>query len=217
MRRATWTRPHKLRESARLPGGWEEYDDDTTGRKYYCNQRDLSRTWTHPLAADRPQDVDSFQVNHHESETLPGGWEEYDDDTTGRKYYLNQKDLSTTWTHPLAADRPENVRSLQVNDHEPMSLDQRLMTEECQLVSQSASSAPFRALMFSVKLHRLVARRAQQRPSTVHQQDGSDLGSSLVNLSSSWVQAVQDLRLSAKRHSGFDRLVSLGSTYSAEI
>ena len=186
--------------TASLPHGWEMVRDER-GRDYYWSTRLRRATWT------RPHEL-------RESATLPSGWEEYDDDN-GRKFYYNRRQRSTTWTHPLADDRLDDDRLEDVNDQE----------EKEPLPARSRGALPAPSSRQPTQIDRACKNRSDEEQPQLQSREGKEeceAGSS--DLRRSWAEAVRDLTasagsstLSGRRHSGFDRLVSLGSAYGADI
>ena len=134
-----------------LPDGWVEVVDEASGSTYYVNKIDNTTTWSRPTMSDLAMDSAMKQPSQPEQapeekqevapapeqqeqeqeETenaqdvapLPPGWMELKDEASGRSYYVNQADNTTTWERPVstsdaAEEKPEAVGEEKV-DHTP--------------------------------------------------------------------------------------------------
>jgi Sec23-binding domain of Sec16/WW domain len=115
--------------NAELPAGWVELVDDASGTPYYLFEADGTSTWDKPVfepvlghftthrAADiikselKLETVDSNEdvcptrtyiedSGHLPSMSLPDGWVELIDETSGMSYFLFEANGTTTWERP---------------------------------------------------------------------------------------------------------------------
>lgn len=99
----------KLAQMGKLPPGWVEAKDPSSGASYYYNESTGITQW------ERPGQIPSIQQVPSLSQ-LPGDWVESVDETTGHKYYYNTKTLVSQWEHPdssnrAASEKPGNMVS----------------------------------------------------------------------------------------------------------
>ncbi|XP_072966477.1 uncharacterized protein [Typha angustifolia] len=83
----------RVADSLKLPPGWVETKDPTTGSSYFYNENTRESQWEHPSAT-------AGNVRNPVASSLPQDWEEAVDGTTGKKYYYNTKTCITQWEHP---------------------------------------------------------------------------------------------------------------------
>ncbi|KAF9592349.1 hypothetical protein IFM89_014275 [Coptis chinensis] len=77
----------------KLPPGWIEATDPSTGSVFYYNQNTSKSQWESPL--------ESATGSHSPSTShLPPHWQEALDETTGQKYYYNTKTHVSQWNKP---------------------------------------------------------------------------------------------------------------------
>lgn len=87
-----------------LPPGWEQVSDPATGNPYYCNRATGESSWTIPAAAApapfaaAPAPV--MAPAPVPAVTLPPGWEQTNDPTSGKPYYFNRATSETRWEPP---------------------------------------------------------------------------------------------------------------------
>mmetsp|Transcript_29112 Transcript_29112/g.58134 ORF Transcript_29112/g.58134 Transcript_29112/m.58134 type:complete len:422 (+) Transcript_29112:285-1550(+) len=89
---------------------WSEAIDPKSGRTYYVNFATKETSWTRPQggATHQPQPTTTYQPrttpspSSSSSSSLPAGWEERFDDSTGKAFYINHNTRTTTWTRPGA-------------------------------------------------------------------------------------------------------------------
>mmetsp|Transcript_13903 Transcript_13903/g.32313 ORF Transcript_13903/g.32313 Transcript_13903/m.32313 type:complete len:182 (+) Transcript_13903:98-643(+) len=89
--------------AAPLPAGWSE-NRDGTGRSYFVNQYTNTTQWERPFQPAAPPPVVVVQAPPPAPPpaypALPPGWEEKRD-PTGKVYYTNHADQTTSWERPL--------------------------------------------------------------------------------------------------------------------
>ncbi|XVF07061.1 hypothetical protein REPUB_Repub06bG0104700 [Reevesia pubescens] len=92
----------QLMEIGKLPPGWVEAKDPSTGASYYCNESIGKSQWERPVET-------SAHVPF--ATRLGGDWVEAVDETTGQKYYYNTKTNISQWecpdlSQPVASEHP---------------------------------------------------------------------------------------------------------------
>ncbi len=117
-------------EALDLPPGWVQEVDPSSGKPYYYNEVEKITTWERPSVSeklndglgehseneptiDEPStvsigiqdewvDVDSLPTteNNSAAATLPKGWVQLTDETSGKTYYYHKEDNVTTWDRP---------------------------------------------------------------------------------------------------------------------
>ena len=93
-----------------LPSGWESRVDPTTGRPFYVNLVERTTSWerpTAPAAAPTPAPTPApppvtEQTEEASLASLPAGWEARVDPTSGRTFYVNLTERTTSWNPPTA-------------------------------------------------------------------------------------------------------------------
>nr|KJB46179.1 hypothetical protein B456_007G351400 [Gossypium raimondii] len=83
----------QLMETAKLPPGWVEAKDPSTGVSYYYNESKGKSQWERPVETSSSTHF-PFATRHVED------WVEAVDETTGRKYYYNTKTNISQWECP---------------------------------------------------------------------------------------------------------------------
>ncbi|GLT88016.1 hypothetical protein SLE2022_060610 [Rubroshorea leprosula] len=83
----------ELAQIGKLPPGWVEAKDPSSGASYYYNESTGVSQWERPGATSTSGQMPLFSQ-------LPGDWVEAVDDTTGCKYYYNTKTQLSQWKHP---------------------------------------------------------------------------------------------------------------------
>ncbi|KAA3472136.1 WW domain-binding protein 4 isoform X3 [Gossypium australe] len=83
----------QLMETAKLPPGWVEAKDPSTGASYYYNESKGKSQWERPVETSSSTHF-PFATRHVED------WVEAVDETTGRKYYYNTKTNISQWECP---------------------------------------------------------------------------------------------------------------------
>merc|ERR1712060_635208 len=78
-----------------LPGGWESYIDEKSGRPYYFNVDTREVTWSNPCEADGMIERE---------EELPDGWESQIDEASGQPYFWHRDTREVTWISPNQSD-----------------------------------------------------------------------------------------------------------------
>jgi hypothetical protein len=116
-----------------MPDKWNKYTDDTYDRNYYVNSVDGTTQWTPPPGSSggsasvpdgteqneqpaatttatttkvpQKSEGQEEQKEHHAraNTVLPQGWEKYQDDSTGRNYYVNEETSQTEWIPPTGS------------------------------------------------------------------------------------------------------------------
>ncbi|KAG9449393.1 hypothetical protein H6P81_009358 [Aristolochia fimbriata] len=82
--------------ASKLPPGWVEAKDPTSGSLYYYNENTGESQWEIPGESGRVLQPSSFS-------SLPADWLEAVDDSTGQKYYCNTKTNVSQWEHPSSS------------------------------------------------------------------------------------------------------------------
>ena len=131
-----------------LPEGWEELIDESTGQVYYFNSELNKTQWDKPVIEKNASDKDTEQVadsigddvpeeelNDDEVKdaptSLPLGWEELVDESSGQTYYFNELKNITQW------ERPESDET--INDDSSMIISSEQIDETAE---QSTLSQP---------------------------------------------------------------------------
>ncbi|OMO97738.1 hypothetical protein CCACVL1_04476 [Corchorus capsularis] len=83
----------QLMETGKLPPGWVEAKDPSTGASYYYNESIGKTQW------ERPAET-SLSAHFAFAKQLVGDWVEAVDETTGHKYYYNTKTNTSQWECP---------------------------------------------------------------------------------------------------------------------
>eukprot|EP00474_Spongospora_subterranea_P009622 CRZ10080.1 hypothetical protein [Spongospora subterranea] len=109
--------------SAPLPENWTVYLDETTGAPFFYNTVTNESCWDRPSGQNSPSIDNSTPSKHSPStnnessivpvpvlDSLPLGWEEFQDDKTGVPYYYNKNTDECSWVHPKAAAAGESAR-----------------------------------------------------------------------------------------------------------
>ena len=84
-----------------LPTGYQQQIDPSTGKAFYVNLMTGETSWTPPTGAAAAP-VPMAPSAPPSSAGLPPGWEERVDPTSGRKFYINHANKSTSWELPTA-------------------------------------------------------------------------------------------------------------------
>jgi hypothetical protein len=99
-----------------LPEHWTEHEDPSSGKKYFYHTKNKSTSWTRPVSTDAATPTKGHNVSkslgHHSMKaaakmvvaTLPEHWTEHKDPTSGKTYFFNTKNQSTSWTRPTATN-----------------------------------------------------------------------------------------------------------------
>jgi FYVE zinc finger/WW domain len=89
--------------------GWVKSTDPNTGRVFYANHITRVTQWEPPPGwNDAPQPPKPpITPKIDESSSLPPGWEEMKDPTTGRSFYVDHARQITTWTRPVSQNTDE--------------------------------------------------------------------------------------------------------------
>lgn len=120
-----------------LPMGWSAVVDESSGRTYYYHAESGQTCWELPLddakaseddtpdenveetsptegEEDNAPDVDIVRKEEEtKSEALPDGWSELVDASSGRVYYFNSTDNSTSWEKPTVSTDDFEIDSSQ--------------------------------------------------------------------------------------------------------
>ncbi|XP_022742237.1 uncharacterized protein LOC111293657 isoform X3 [Durio zibethinus] len=96
----------QLMEIGKLPPGWVEAKDPSTGASYYYNESIGKSQWERPVET-------SWSAHIPFATRLGGDWVEAVDETTGHKYYYNTKTNISQWecpnlSQPVASECPGN-------------------------------------------------------------------------------------------------------------
>ena len=107
-----------------LPAGWESRVDGASGRRFYVNLKQRTTSWTLPTADAAAEEEQEEEARQQEEEArqqeeearqadaaalllapeseppLPHSWESRVDVTTGRRFYVNLAQRTTSWTLP---------------------------------------------------------------------------------------------------------------------
>ncbi|XP_017627708.1 uncharacterized protein LOC108470771 isoform X1 [Gossypium arboreum] len=99
----------QLMETAKLPPGWVEAKDPSSGASYYYNESKGKSQWERPVETSSSTHF-PFATRHVED------WVEAVDETTGRKYYYNTKTNISQWEcpdvlKPFASQHPGSMVS----------------------------------------------------------------------------------------------------------
>ncbi len=129
-REAAASYPEINKETNDLPEGWVELIDESSGLPYYFNESENKTTWDKPIStsAENEENMPVFDdqieekkdgeaeridtVNEtsaskqNEPSSLPAGWTEVIDPSSGKPYYYNEVENVTTWEKPI-----QNVKS----------------------------------------------------------------------------------------------------------
>jgi len=84
-----------------LPTGYQQQIDPSTGKAFYVNLMTGETSWTPPTGAAAAP-VPMAPSAPPSSAGLPPGWEERVDPASGRKFYINHANKSTSWELPTA-------------------------------------------------------------------------------------------------------------------
>lgn len=122
-----------------LPKGWEARIDPRTNKVYYRDTIEKHTSWSKPEpSSDRPmvfQQVSQSQFNS----ALPSGWDSRVDPRTGRIYFRNLSDKTTSWskpTQPAAGGAPNSSNSSSTSSQQASS-----SSSNSHLFAQPASSS----------------------------------------------------------------------------
>ncbi len=127
-----------------LPPGWVEATDPNSGKVYYCNPKTRETTWNRPTVPMTTATEQQHQtrnglstagnpVSHHnaplnqlhmqqrqkpqpQQNTLPPGWVEAKDPSTGKVYYCNPKTRETSWERPVSTASATMARREELED-----------------------------------------------------------------------------------------------------
>ncbi|XP_038698119.1 uncharacterized protein LOC119995688 [Tripterygium wilfordii] len=91
-------------EVRKLPPGWEEAKDPTSGASYYYNESTGKSQWEKPL--EMPCSIPT-----QSSVSLLEDWVEAQDETTGHRYYYNTKTHVSQWEHPNSSQQAGSAHS----------------------------------------------------------------------------------------------------------
>lgn len=98
---------------------WKEFEDQQTGRKYYFNTETKETSWTVPEGytpqTTQPPESQQIMVEEQKQPQLPPGWEEFEDEKTGKKYYYNKATNETSWVLPQATSHSRQTSEIPVN------------------------------------------------------------------------------------------------------
>jgi len=134
------TNPNKNKSSVsiKLPAGWIEYRDQSSGLPYYYNAELGKTQWEAPedssvkslisKASSAGESEVSETVSQDKQQprsssssgVLAPGWIELHDPTSGRVYYFNQTDRSTQWEKPVVSSGNGSVNE-QLGDNSSQS------------------------------------------------------------------------------------------------
>ena len=84
-----------------LPTGYQQQIDPSTGKAFYVNLMTGETSWTPPAGAAAAP-VPMAPSAPPSSAGLPPGWEERVDPASGRKFYINHANKTTSWELPGA-------------------------------------------------------------------------------------------------------------------
>ena len=84
-----------------LPTGYQQQIDPATGKAFYVNLMTGETSWTPPMGAAAAP-VSKPSAPPSSSGGLPPGWEERVDPASGRKFYIDHINKSTSWDFPTA-------------------------------------------------------------------------------------------------------------------
>jgi YHS domain-containing protein len=115
-----------------LPAGWVELVDESSGQSYYFNEDDNITQWESPVAVRKDDAVvviDSRSTNPDLTipvnevapviegpatnvvPSLPLGWVELIDESSGKAYFFNEKESLTQWNKPMEIPHSKTLKS----------------------------------------------------------------------------------------------------------
>ncbi|KAL7466235.1 hypothetical protein ACHAXS_006525 [Conticribra weissflogii] len=103
--------------------GWFQSTDPQTGRTFYANRYTRTTQWDPPPGwIDPSSSSSSFRApsatSRHQSleeESLPEGWEEMKDPSSGRTFYIDHASKRTTWDRPPKNNSSKNNNVINSN------------------------------------------------------------------------------------------------------
>ncbi|KAF7127910.1 hypothetical protein RHSIM_Rhsim11G0071400 [Rhododendron simsii] len=111
----------------KLPLGWFEAKDPTSGAAYYYNEISGKSQW------ERPVEIESSS-KPRSTLLLPEDWQEVLDETSGQKYYHNTKTLVSQWERPNSLEQVGSEQSddaISTNEANGIWSDQASMLGKC--------------------------------------------------------------------------------------
>jgi hypothetical protein len=99
----------EIKQSNKLPIGWEAVVDKTSGDTYYWNKTTGETTWEKPVCVESKTDTSS--------DDLPPGWVEVFHSATNQKYYIHQGTSEKKWTRPSINDDKQLSGNRTHNNH----------------------------------------------------------------------------------------------------
>eukprot|EP00934_Nitzschia_sp_Nitz4_P008522 Nitzschia sp. Nitz4//scaffold34_size148208//91553//101858//NITZ4_002988-RA/size148208-snap-gene-0.209-mRNA-1//1//CDS//3329548819//8512//frame0 len=94
---------------APLPVGWVEAIDPDSGTTYFFNEVSNETTWDRPTEGVNNIDDSNAYGEDGGSSDLPDGWTEIIDEDSGKVYYLNELENTTTWEKPTTTETAPEV------------------------------------------------------------------------------------------------------------
>ena len=124
---------------------WKEYDGPN-GLKYYHNSISKESTYTKPEALIRK---DSSDPNPSTATPDAAQWKEYEDTSTGRKYYSNG--VTTSWEKPAGFQSEEKAVSAMDEPEQPAKKKKKKETprKESEFANKAEAVAAFKGLLLA--------------------------------------------------------------------
>ena len=115
-----------------LPAGWVELVDESSGQPYYFNEDDNITQWESPVAVRKDDSVVVIDTRSTNPDltipvnevapviegpatnvvpSLPLGWVELIDESSGKAYFFNEKESLTQWNKPMEIPHSKTLKS----------------------------------------------------------------------------------------------------------